>query len=305
VITSHTGTRLFKGDGLVLRSTKKWLVLCQFVLVTGLGYGILCLLLFWGQPLFIFRPTATIQKTPEFFNLNYQEVWIPVSTQRGQTEKIHGWWIPAVKPIGTMLYLHGNGHNIGANINQANHWRTLGFSVLLIDYRGYGKSEGGFPHEAQVYQDAQQAWQYLTTVRKIPASHIVLYGHSLGGAVAIETAIRHPNAAGLIVQSTFTSMQKMVDQQPWTRFFPTSLLLTQRFNSIQKIKSLKMPLLLIHGTADSLIPASMSQELYEAAPNPKQLLLIPGGVHNNVLAASPSPDQQQIMDTFVTQALDR
>lgn len=252
----------------------------------GLGKGLaiaytsICAFLFFNQQYFIFKPTSNFQKTPEFYNLSYQNVYLPVASD--SRDVIHGWWLPAKQPrLGTLLYLHGNGLNIGSNIKQAYRFQQMGFSVLLIDYRGYGKSQGSFPNESQVYQDAQIAWNYLVNQRKIPANQIFIYGHSLGGAVAIDLAVKHPNAAGLIVHNSFTSMGKMAELNPYFRIFPIGLILKYRFDSIHKVKSLQVPVLLVHGTADPMIPYTMSKSLYAAAPEPKELLLIPDAQHNN------------------------
>ena len=183
---------------------------------------------------------------------------------------------------GVVLYLHGNGSNVGANVEHANRFHRLGLSVFLIDYRGYGKSQGDFPSESQVYEDAQLAWDYLVKQRGIHPSQIYIYGHSLGGAVAIDLAVRHPEAAGLIVEGSFTSVRAMVDyQKPLFSMFPIDLLLTQRFDSISKVDRLQMPVLFIHGTADTVVPPQMSKKLFDAAPEPKQLYIVPDGGHNN------------------------
>ncbi|WP_293305017.1 alpha/beta fold hydrolase [Microcoleus sp. PH2017_22_RUC_O_B] len=181
-----------------------------------------------------------------------------------------------------VLYLHGNGSNVGANVEHANRFHRLGVSVFLIDYRGYGKSQGDFPSESRVYEDAQQAWDYLVKQRGINPNQIYIYGHSLGGAIAIDLAVRHPEAAGLIVEGSFTSIRAMVNfQQPQFLMFPIDLLLTQRFDSLSKVDRLQMPVLFIHGTADSVVPAEMSKKLFDAAPEPKQLYMVPNGGHNN------------------------
>jgi len=182
-----------------------------------------------------------------------------------------------------VLYLHGNGSNVGANVEHANRFHRLGFSVFPIDYRGYGKSQGDFPSESRVYEDAEVAWDYLVKQRGIHPNQIYIYGHSLGGAIAIDLAVRHPEAAGLIVEGSFTSVGAMVDFQKglfW--MFPTNFLLTQRFDSLSKVDRLQMPVLFIHGTADSVVPAQMSKKLFDAAPEPKQLYMVPDGGHNNV-----------------------
>ncbi len=251
--------------------------------VVALTYLSACLYLFLQQTRFIFFPSPVIETTPEFFNLRYQEVWLPVPAASGKVERMHGWWIPATQADAkVLLYLHGNGINIGANVGYANQFHQLGFSVLLMDYRGYGRSEGSFPTESRVYQDATTAWDYLVKQRQIQPSQIFIYGHSLGGAIAIDLAVQHPEAAGLIVESSFTSIGDIAKLQNRFWMFPVDLILNQRFDSISKVRSLQMPVLFIHGTADFLVPAVMSQQLYAAAPEPKQLFLVPGAGHNNL-----------------------
>ncbi|MEZ2341801.1 alpha/beta hydrolase [Microcoleus sp.] len=184
---------------------------------------------------------------------------------------------------GVVLYLHGNGLNVGANVEHANRFHQLGMSVFLIDYRGYGKSQGEFPTESQVYEDAQLAMDYLVKQRGINPKQIYIYGHSLGGAIAIDLALRNPEAAGLIVEGSFTSAREMVDFQSGVyRIFPIDLLLRQRFDSIAKVDRLEMPVLFIHGTADTVVPVEMSKKLFDAAPEPKQLYIVPDAGHNNL-----------------------
>lgn len=257
-------------------------------LLTGLGVlaGVLylsaCLFLLLRQNRLMFAPSAVIEMTPDALNLRYEDVWIPV--QLGdKTERMHAWWLPANGPQrGVILHLHGNGLNISANLGQALRFHELGFAVLMLDYRGYGRSEGAFPTEASFYQDAETAWSYLIQTRRTDPNQVMIYGHSLGGAIAIQLALHHPEAAGLIVQSSFTSMRAMVDLMGPYRIFPVDLLLTQHFRSIEKVKALKLPVLYIHGTADALIPYPMSEALYAETPHPKQLYLVQGGGHNDV-----------------------
>jgi hypothetical protein len=266
-----------------------WQLLLRLLLIFGgviaIAYSVACVFLWFRQKYFIFKPPRAIRTTPEAFNLNYQEVWLPVSTASGQTSHIHGWWIPAsaAPEAKVWLYLHGNGSNVGDEMKRAFWFHQLGFSTLLIDYRGYGRSEGQFPTESSVYEDVEAAWNYLTQVRHIPAERIFLYGHSLGGAIAIDLALRHPNLAGLVVEGSFTAMRSMVAHL-YRQFliFPVKLLLHQRFDSLSKVRSLAMPILLIHGTADPVVPAHMSQALFTAATEPKKLLLVPEAGHHNV-----------------------
>ncbi|NMG18462.1 alpha/beta hydrolase [Brasilonema bromeliae] len=257
--------------------------------VVAISYFAVCIFLFLKQTRFIFFPSAVIDTTPEFYNLPYEDVWLPVSAKSGKVEQIHGWWIEANQPNGkVLLYLHGNSVNIGANVTRAHWFHQLGFSMLLIDYRGYGRSEGRFPNESQVYQDAATAWDYLVYQQQIPPSKIFIYGHSLGGAVAIDLALKQPNAAGLVVESSFTSIRKVLAYRNNFKMFPVDIILRQHFDSIRKVPNLKIPVLFIHGTDDVIVPALMSQELYAAAPEPKKLILVPGAAHNNVAQVAPS-----------------
>jgi uncharacterized protein len=241
-------------------------------------YLVICVLLYFLQTRRLFFPDPQVTETPKTYGLQYEEVNLPVA----DSGNLNGWWIPAAKldaPV--ILYFHGNGANIGANAEQAHRLRELGFSVFLFDYRGYGKSSEPFPAEQRLYEDAEQAWNYLVKTRHVEPKKLLIYGHSLGGAIAIETASHHPEVAGLIVESSFTSMLDMTQRVPWTAYFPTNLLLTQRFDSFSKVPSLKMPVLFIHGQVDRTIPYEMSEKNYAVAPQPKQLLLIPNGDHDN------------------------
>ena len=268
--------------------------------VVAIAYLAVCIFLFLQQSRFIFFPAKVIETTPEFFHLAYEDVWLPVNAKSGKVARIHGWWIGASQlNAKVLLYLHGNAINIGANVAHAHRFHQLGFSVLMIDYRGYGRSEGGFPTESQVYQDAATAWDYLVYQRQIPPSQILIYGHSLGGAVAIDLALKHPDAAGLIVESSFTSIRKVVAYRNNFWMFPVDSILTQRFDSIGKVPNLKIPVLFIHGTADVIVPAFMSQDLYAAAPEPKKLLLVPGAAHNNVAEVAASVYLEAVR-SFVT-----
>lgn len=289
-------------------------------------YSGACIFLFAAQSKFIFFPTRAIETTPDDVQLGYQDVWLPISSKNGAVQSVHGWWIPAsqtpptppllrggerkaapVPPLnkgglgGVVLYLHGNGLNVGANVEHANRFHRLDLSVFLIDYRGYGQSQGDFPTESQVYQDAQLAWDYLVKKRGINPNQIYIYGHSLGGAIAIDLAVRHPEAAGLIVEGSFTSTRAMVDFQKGLYWmFPIDLLLTQRFDSISKVDRLQMPVLFIHGTADNIVPVEMGRKLFDATPEPKQLYIVPGAGHNN-LAEFAGAEYLQRVRQFLSQ----
>lgn len=156
--------------------------LITFGMVLAIGYSAVCLFLFAAQGKFIFFPARAIETTPKDFQLGYQDVVLPIPTKTGAAETVHGWWIPALERSvnrresgKVLLYLHGNGLNVGANVEHANRFHRLGLSVFLIDYRGYGKSQGDFPSESRVYEDAQLAWDYLVKQRGIKPSQIYIY----------------------------------------------------------------------------------------------------------------------------------
>ncbi|UNU25131.1 alpha/beta hydrolase [Microcoleus vaginatus] len=311
--------------------------LIAFGIVLAVAYSAACVFLFVAQGKFIFFPARAIETTPDDFQLKYQDVWLPIPTKTGAVDSVHGWWIPASEnppspPLardgarngesflataqsdkraiaavpalnqglgGVVLYLHGNASNVGANVEHAYRFHRLGLSVFVMDYRGYGKSQGDFPSESQVYEDAQLAWDYLVKQRGINPNQIYLYGHSLGGAIAIDLAVRHPGAAGLIVEGSFTSTRAMVEFQKglfW--MFPIDFLLTQRFDSLSKVDRLQMPVLFIHGTADHVVPVEMSKKLFEAAPEPKKLYIVPDGGHTNV-AQIGGAEYLQILSQFL------
>jgi len=246
------------------------------------GYAAACGYLWAVQPRLIFRPRAEIAETPAAYGLAYQDVFIPVDSGSAGGESMHAWWIPHDGGNGlTILYLHGAALNIGANCDHARRLHDLGFNVLLISYRGFGRSEGQFPSEQSVYQDAAAAWDYLTRERGIDPRAVIIYGHSLGGAVAIDLAVRHPDAAGLIVEASFTSMRALADTRPRYRIFPIDLILHQDFDSISKVGRLQVPVLYLHGTADGVVPPRMSRELSERTASVRTLVFVDGGGHNN------------------------
>ncbi len=261
--------------------------------LSGLGLGtiayfVACLGLVIGQQRLIFVPSRQIDYTPQELELKYEDVWLDVLTPDGKKERLHGWWIPAnLGENRVLLYLHGNGGNISHNLSPAQRFHSLGFSVFMIDYRGYGKSDGQFPSESEVYRDSQVAWDYLIQQREIDPRNIIIYGHSLGGAIAIDLGVRKPQAAGIIAENTFTSMRQMVDyRNPIYNLFPIEFILHQRFDSLSKLRLLQIPLLLIHGTSDRTVPSFMSERLFNLAEVPKKLLMVPDADHNNVANVS-------------------
>lgn len=253
----------------------------------AIAYVSTCLCLWIGQRHLIFHPYRELVAVPSSspWNMPYQEIVIPSGSGH-----LKGWWIPAdprrVKdstPPKVILFLGGAAGNKSHYLDRVEGLRQLGFALLLFDYRGYGESPGDFPSETQIYKDSQAAWNYLIQQQKVPPQHILLYGESLGGAIALDLAIKHPQAQGLVVQSSFTSMTDMARWKGFGWLFPVDLLLTQKFDSIAKVRSLQIPVLFIHGTADDVVPFKMGQRLFETASAPKYLHVVPDAGHASLL----------------------
>ncbi len=251
----------------------------QLVSAILLLYLIVCIRMWSTQRQHIFEPEPLLQTTPDREGMRYEEVRIP-SGSGAERGELHGWWIPSAQVhVPTLLYLHGNFRNISYNPEQAMRLHKLGFNILLMDYRGYGKSSGGEPTEAKVYEDAEAAWNYLIRQRELAPQQTFIYGHSLGAAIGIDLAVRHPEAAGVIAEGGFTSMSAMARRE--YSYLPVDWILNQRFDALDKIGRLKTPVLFIHGTWDKKVPYQMSQQLFDHAPQPKYLQLIEGGEHGN------------------------
>jgi fermentation-respiration switch protein FrsA (DUF1100 family) len=210
----------------------------------------------------------------------------------GTQQNIHAWWWPSTRQDApAILYLHGARWNLTGQLFRIEQLRALGFSVLAIDYRGFGQSKGPLPSESSVYEDARVAWERLKTLQPDPRRRLI-YGHSLGGAVAVDLAAElgrdaqrahEPvQARGLIIESTFTTLAEVATAVASKKTsLPVRWLLSQKFDSVDKIADIHMPVLIVHGTGDQYVPSRFSKALYEAAREPKSLLLVPGATHNN------------------------
>jgi alpha-beta hydrolase superfamily lysophospholipase len=241
----------------------------------------------------IFRPSRDAWWGYDGKQHSFQDQWITVGTD-GQ--KLHAWWLPSEKADApAMLYLHGARWNLTGSVSRIERWRALGFSVLAVDYRGFGESTDVAPTEEYAYQDAEAAWSLLAKIA--PGRQRYIVGHSLGGAIAVDLASRHPEASGLVLEATFTSVQDMVAQSSWG-FLPVSLILTQKFDALSKIGDVKMPVMIAHGTRDSIVPFQMGEELFNAAREPKRFIRVEGAGHHNLGAAGAAQYKQVLSELF-------
>jgi uncharacterized protein len=219
----------------------------------------------------VYAPSRTLAATPTSLGLRHDELWL--ETRDGL--RLHAWHIRVAEPRGLVLYLHGNGGNIADRLPMAAAFAGERLDTLLFDYRGYGKS-AGVPWEDGLYRDGEAAFSWAVR-RSLP---MALYGECLGGAVAVELALRR-SASAVILQSTFTSLADMAD-----RVLPVvgRRLLSQSYDSERKLPLVRQPVLIIHGTEDRLVPASMAARLYQLASTQREYLPLPGVGHNDVAA---------------------
>jgi fermentation-respiration switch protein FrsA (DUF1100 family) len=237
-----------------------------------IGYLGLAALLFFLQERLVYFPTRAWAVTPAEIGLPYEEVWL--ETPDGL--KLSGWFVPANQaqalPGDTVLFFHGNGGNISHRLESLELFYRLGLNTLIIDYRGYGQSEGS-PGEQGTYLDAEAAWRYLTEERHIPSAQIIVFGESLGGAVAAWVAQAHAPKA-LILLSTFTSVPDMGAQT--YPFIPVRLLSRIHYNTLARLPEIHCPVLIIHSPDDEVVPYHHGQRLFAAANTPKEFLEIIG-----------------------------
>jgi uncharacterized protein len=232
----------------------------------------------WVEPQLIYFPTREIVQTPTAAGLTFRDLHI--TTADGV--QLHGWFIPtAIEDAPVVLLLHGNGGNISHRLEKIALLRDTGASVCIIDYRGYGKSEG-HPSESGLYLDARAAYDYLVNELKTDPRRLVLYGESLGTAVAVHLAADRP-VAGVILEAAFTSARTVAREL--YRFLPIHLAMRSRFDTLSGIPGVKAPLLILHSRSDEFFGIEHAERLLAAAPGPKRLVELRGG-HNDAFLVS-------------------
>ncbi len=244
---------LLLGDFSVKRIVRSMLLIPLLIYVFLFFFG-----LFFSERL-IFQPHPSSYKDTE--NI------LKLTSKNGM--QISAVYLPNAKAKYTILYSHGNAEDLGDDQHDFEYLRDLGFSVFAYDYQGYGTSQGE-PSESNAYEDVEAAYNYLTEKLGVPAENIIAYGHSLGGAMAIDIAAKKP-LAGLIVESSFTTAFRVL-----TRI---SILPFDKFRSIDKMQTVKCPVLVVHGMQDNTIAVGHGKALFDSAVGPKQMILVEQAGH--------------------------
>ncbi|MBX3627415.1 MAG: alpha/beta fold hydrolase [Rhizobacter sp.] len=269
------------------------------VVLLALGLQMGCATLDERQRGWIFQPSERTWAGGLAAAEGMHDVWISFNAKvddAGQPVKLHGLWLPqddANAPV--LLYLHGARYDVRGSAPRMRRMHELGFSVLGVDYRGFGRSSPGLPSEEKAAEDARAAWDWLA--RQHPQARRFIFGHSLGGAIGVQLAAEVHDEAGLIVEGSFTSIADVVSTFRWG-WLPVSPFITQRFDSAARVAEVGSPLLVVHGSQDSLIPSKLGQTLYDKAREPKRFVLVEGGSHHNTNAVGQAQYRQAMAELF-------
>jgi fermentation-respiration switch protein FrsA (DUF1100 family) len=237
--------------------------------------------------LFVYHPAPWIERDwARISGLPLQEVWFD-STDGA---RLFGWYVESKETPGVLLWCHGNAGNIIHRLENLVELYRLGLSVLIFDYRGYGRSSGT-PSEEGLYRDALAAYAYLTEARRVAPERLVLFGRSLGAAVAGDVASRKP-VAGLILESPFPSVGAVARAHYFG--LPVDWLLSAEFNLVERLRRISVPVLVVHGDRDEVVPIQLGQQVFEAAREPKSFYLVPGADHNDLYVVGGRPYFQRI-----------
>lgn len=268
-------------------------MLINLLIGATLVYLLVLAAVYFNQSRLLFLPNMPSRElimTPARYGLAHEDVRL--ETEDGVA--LHGWFVPVADATRTVLFFHGNAGNISHRLDSIAVFVRLGLQVLIIDYRGYGASAGK-PSEIGTYRDATAAWRYLTVTRGIDSERVVLFGRSLGGAVAIELATRVTPGA-LIVESSFTSVPEMAAEL--YPLLPVRWLARLHYRSLDRISAVACPVMVLHSEHDEIIPFAHGRQLYQAAPEPKAFFAMRGG-HNDGFVAS-GEDYLQALRQFVS-----
>ena len=248
--------------------------LCVVLFIAYWGWGAV---LYIMQPKFLYSPVREVLYTPGELGLDFEDIVFKSTDGL----KLRGWYIPANDSKFTILFCHGNGGNMSHRLDSINSFHDLGLNCFIFDYRGYGLSQGK-PSEEGTYLDAEAAYNWLTGEKKTPAENIIVFGRSLGGSVAAQLASR-VKAGALIIESTFTSYADI--GKKFYPYMPVRWFARFSYRTIDFIKDVHCPVMLVYSRNDEVVPFEFGLELYEAANEPKEFVEIFGS-HNDCFLVS-------------------
>jgi len=266
-----------------------WIV----IIIAGV-YIIFAGFLFIFQSHYIYYPVRALSADPGSIGLDFESV----SFETKDRVKLSGWFIPGENARGVILFCHGNAGNISHRLESIQIFHRLGLDIFIFDYRGYGRSEGK-PTEPGTYQDAEAAWRYLTEERQVNPDKVIVFGRSLGGAVASWLAQRHTPGA-LILESTFTSIPDIAARL--YPYLPVRLFSRFKYNTAEYLDRINCPVLIVHSRDDEIMPFSHGQRLFEMAKEPKKFLEITG-THNEGFITS-GKHYEEGLNTFASEYMD-
>ncbi len=253
-------------------------MLTSFFIILFVAYVGLGALLYIMQPTFLYSPVREISNTPDEIGMDFEDVVF--KTEDGL--RLNGWYIPAKIAKFTILFCHGNGGNIMHRLDSINLFYNLGLSCFIFDYRGYGSSEGKASEEG-TYLDAKAAYEWLTKEKKISSNDIIIFGRSLGGCIAAQLAGK-VEARALIIESAFTSYVDI--GRKFYPYMPVRWFARFRYKTIDYIKDVRCPVMIIHSKNDEIVPFEFGLELYEAASEPKEFVEIFGSHNDGFLVSA-------------------
>jgi uncharacterized protein len=255
-----------------------------------------CATLHEKQGQWIFSPSDRTWGNVAEVAAKMPQAWVEFDSRlTGKSTKLHVLINEAGPDKPVLLYLHGARWNVAGSAMRIERMRELGFTVVAVDYRGFGKSDTETPSEDMAYEDALAAWQWVA--RTYPRQPRYIFGHSLGGAIAIELATRVDDESGTLVEGTFTSIPDVFSTLRWG-WLPVGWMISQRFDSEKKVARIGSPLLVVHGSQDSLIKPELGRRLFEAAQEPKRFVLVEGGSHHNTNSLGQGQYQKAIAELF-------
>jgi fermentation-respiration switch protein FrsA (DUF1100 family) len=222
---------------------------------------------------FVFYPQASFDSVPADWHLTNEDVYFDTEDR----ERLNGWFFPSKNDAPMILFCHGNAGNISHRLDNIRLLTDLNIQVFIFDYRGYGKSSGR-PSETGLYKDGLAAYDFLVNKKHLPPERIILFGRSLGAAIAIEIALKR-NVAAIILESAFTSSRGMAKTLSLFKIFAS--ILPPHYNNLEKIARITVPKLIVHGEEDDIVPFSMGKEIYNTAQPPKYFSPIKNAGHND------------------------